>query len=72
MPTIEQYAPGNKPVINSIHREMFREELNIRHHMRPTRDFMGTKEIDISSSSSAYGLRLGEQNDSRVFVVCVE
>ena len=48
----------NIPIINSIHRETFREELNDHHSVKQ-------KGLIIRYLSGAYGLRLGKQNDSR-------
>ena len=48
----------NIPIINSIHRETLREELNDRHSVKQ-------KGVIIRFLSGAYGLRLSKQNDSR-------
>ena len=65
---IEQYAPG-KHTNHQFHsyRNVSRRAQRLS-SCETTRDFMDTnypKEIDILSLSGAYGLRLGEQNDSR-------
>ena len=49
----------NIPIVNSIHRETLREELNDRHSVKQ-------KGLIIRCLSGAYGLRLGKpKNDTR-------